>query len=315
MRCTAEDWENAKTIPELWCLCVFRDCQADISAAATKARMAIHDRYLARTMTLEEALSALSNVLHTESDAYVKCSDDHLRCKEEEPRPRKPLSDSQKAKMKNDSRSEFLQGVVIGLAGLAVTRIPVPGSVIIGGGVTMIGVAISVASNALATVASDPIDENFLEIAEPVPIHLPEVTADEFISEALATALNELLHNQASGISLGTALSSSLDRLQGAAIAGNIEAENRQLAAARDYALQWADIIRANAGLRYKAAWHLSAMNHDRPLCSNGTKTWEVSLCVLFIGITEWTQTTARNGFRQGEGVTPLEVNMLVDQR
>jgi hypothetical protein len=34
-----------------------------------------------------------------------------------------------------------------------------------------------------------------------------------------------------------------------------------------------------------------------RGLCSNGTKNWEVYLFVLFIGVTEWTQTTLRNGF------------------
>jgi hypothetical protein len=31
------------------------------------------------------------------------------------------------------------------------------------------------------------------------------------------------------------------------------------------------------------------AYGRHRPLCSNGTKTWEVALFVLFIGITEWT--------------------------
>ena len=58
-----------------------------------------------------------------------------------------------------------------------------------------------------------------------------------------------------------------------------------------------------------------SRLSPSRPLCSNGTKTWEVELFVLGIGITEWTPTAPSNGFRQGEGVTPLEVNMLVDQR
>jgi hypothetical protein len=38
-------------------------------------------------------------------------------------------------------------------------------------------------------------------------------------------------------------------------------------------------------------------------------------LFVLFLGITEWTQITPSNGFCKGEGVTPLEVNVLVDQR
>ena len=61
----------------------------------------------------------------------------------------------------------------------------------------------------------------------------------------------------------------------------------------------------------YDSVWVIELGNS----ISNGTKTWEVELFVLCIGITEWTPTAPSNGFSQGEGVTPLEVNMLVDQR
>ena len=100
-------------------------------------------------------------------------------------------------------------------------------------------------------LALDPSDPNFTEIAVPVTPTLSQqpITAGDGVTQQEADALNALFANLEQTIGLGRALQTSIDRAQGARDAGDAFWEGQQLAAAKNFAGQIANLSDQQAGL------------------------------------------------------------------
>ena len=124
------------------------------------------------------------------------------------------------------------------------------------------------------------------EVPDPVVINLPEFAVKEGIDEFQVTTLNEWLSSLAKGVSFANALVSAINRAQGAEVAGDSEARERQLAAARDFANQWADTLVEAAGLRSIVAVALSNLKIETISISQ-SELWEIQSEILASG---WTK-------------------------
>ena len=97
----------------------------------------------------------------------------------------------------------------------------------------------------------DPPDSNYTVIAQPTPFPVVHTTVQHSVSQAVANAINALADNKSEAIGYERAMITSIERAQGAAIAGNTDLATRQSNAAQLYASQFAQF--ANTEVTYDA--------------------------------------------------------------
>lgn len=110
--------------------------------------------------------------------------------------------------------------------------------------------AILVLADALQKDAQDPLDTNYTVLSEAVPLALTPLTASTNITPHEAESYNAWLTNLAQAAGYGAALSSSLDRAQGAAYAGDAHWEAAQVNAAVQFEAQLALLLDQEPAIR-----------------------------------------------------------------
>lgn len=98
-------------------------------------------------------------------------------------------------------------------------------------------------------MAADPVDPRFRAIAKPVFLKPPPIAAEGGISRSAAATANAFFTVAAQSIGYGRALSTSLNRAQGAAKAKNTAWEKKQMLTAADYAVRVATLYDRMASL------------------------------------------------------------------
>ena len=261
------------------CYCALNDCLRDVSEAASAQMQIVLDLYNAKKIGLEEALQRLKIIRLIRDAGHAECSAENERCRGEEPLPFKPFTPQQKSELRPSSKVDWRHGVAKWIVRLAVKKVsPIPPSGVIGAAslsIALFGTSILHAAKALEDVANDPIDENFQEVSEPVVIKLPQFVVEDGIDGVQVTNLNEWLGTEAKGTSFANAFVTAINRAQGAQVANDSEARDRQLAAARDFANQWADTLMEAAGLRPMVALVLSNPEIDAFSISQ-SELWEI---------------------------------------
>jgi hypothetical protein len=111
-------------------------------------------------------------------------------------------------------------------------------------------------------VASDPPDGRFTIIAQPRMLSFSPLTPGDGLTPDAADALNAMLGNYAQAVSVGEAFLTSLERVQGAGLAGDIDWYGKQMAAASGYAMQQAAVLDAQPALNATAesSWRASGL-------------------------------------------------------
>jgi hypothetical protein len=109
-----------------------------------------------------------------------------------------------------------------------------------------------VATFVLLAVIIDPNEPNFTEVPVPSFPKLPPIrpVPNTGLTASVADAANAVIANQAEAIGLLKALVTALNRSDGAAEAGDENAEKRQLNAAHDFAKRVAKVFKDAAPLR-----------------------------------------------------------------
>lgn len=97
--------------------------------------------------------------------------------------------------------------------------------------------------------ANDPPDSNYTVIAQPIVPDVPQLVAGAVLSQPLADAFNDLFANRAERAAVLIAMTHSVERSEGAAIAGDVGWEARQQQQARDFATQLATLDSQRPGL------------------------------------------------------------------
>lgn len=119
-----------------------------------------------------------------------------------------------------------------------------------GGGIAVVSGLEWTSSALTALISLDPPDPNFTVIAQPVIPAVPLLAADSDVPQEVADAFNALIINQAQTIGYLRALLTSIEREQGAAIAGNTFWEMKQQQAASMYERTLATLFDAQPALR-----------------------------------------------------------------
>jgi hypothetical protein len=114
-------------------------------------------------------------------------------------------------------------------------------------------------ANALSHCKADPPDSNYRHIVKPASYKLPAIQAGEGVNAVAADAVNRMLANQVRAPSLVEAWIVSIERAQGAGIAGNKQWVTRQVKAAAKFANQAADAYALDVSLRRGARSALEA--------------------------------------------------------
>lgn len=263
-RCTLEE-----RIIDL-CLCDFRDCQLDVAAVAHNARVFVVENS-PDPIPVPVALALLKAIKAVEKIGYEECITDLAHCRGIESVPLKPYSPQQKAVLKNSSDVSWRHGVARIITSIAIREAGPSKKGAVAFSIAVFGTALGVAGQKLRDLADDPIDQEYLEIPTPVLINLPDIIEDDFIGDVEVSILNELMKNQARGVSLASSLVSAVNRAQGAEAAGDSDSRDRQLSAAREFSMQWADIIVEAAELRSAAAVALSGLGIDFSISAQET--------------------------------------------
>lgn len=139
-------------------------------------------------------------------------------------------------------------GGISGIFGtVAVFAAPAAAGIFIGFGACCVVVAWTI-----ALLDIDPNDPNYTEVPVPSFPKLPPIrpVPNTGLTASVADAANAVIANQAEAIGLLNALLTALNRCDGAAEAGDKNAEKRQLKAARDFAKRVAKVFKNAAPLR-----------------------------------------------------------------
>lgn len=273
-RCTLEERLIAP------CYCVLNDCLLDVSAASTAQGNIVVELFQAKQIGLEEALQRLKIISLIRDAGHAECVAENARCRGDEALPLKPFTPQQKSEFRSSSTADWRDGVIKWIVRRAVNAptSPVPSTALTrmaSFSIAVFGTSILRTAQALEDVANDPIDENFQEVPEPVAIELPQFIVEDGVDEVQVTTVNEWLRTEARGTSFANAFITAINRAQGAQVADDSEARDRQLAAARDFANQWADTVMQAAGLRPMVALLLSNPEMERFSISQ-TELWEI---------------------------------------
>jgi hypothetical protein len=209
------------------------------------------------TIGTTEALKRLEEVKRVADAGYAVCDAVYDACRGAESSTFQPFTRQQKTAFQQSAKSNWRHGVAQIIVSVAwkVSESPIflPSK----------GVAVSIAvfgtssltvASKLRELANDPPEDDFQDIPRPQAIQLPEITVDELINDNQALALNQWLSNMADSVSYASALASAINRAQGAEVAGDTEARQKQIAAARTYASGWADTLAVSASIRAQVA-------------------------------------------------------------
>jgi hypothetical protein len=153
-------------------------------------------------------------------------------------------------------------------------------------------------------LALDPPDSNFTVIAAPQPISTPPIVANGSISAGLAVALNKLLANDSSEISLKLASLTSLNRNAGAQVAHNVIWQMNQLQAAKWYSLQLSSLMAKDSSLRQAVSSSLSGTSIDIAIDPNAVNLAQQQ--VAQVGFT-----SAQTSFLMAGGMTQDQLPFL----
>src|SRR5579884_776671 len=137
------------------------------------------------------------------------------------------------------------------------------------------------AADTLERIAADPPDSNFTVVAQPIVVPSAPVTVDSSVPPAVVDASNALLINLVQQNALLPAFLTSVERAQGAGLAGNSQFETVQLQAAGTYALQLAALFEIQPQLRANLLSALLAANSPpQPFPTEGAP-YPLSLTLL----------------------------------
>src|SRR5262249_59941214 len=102
----------------------------------------------------------------------------------------------------------------------------------------------------------DPPDAHFKTVVKAHPHKALKIKADKAagVTPKLARIINSLFQNQAQEVGLADAIATSVNRADGAALAGKTKFEKLQLRAVRKFRKQLARLIRMEIKLRLKAS-------------------------------------------------------------
>jgi hypothetical protein len=178
------------------------------------------------------------------------CSDAHFIDIQKCGIDRRHFTDDQKEGFETASLELGLIGWVGGitaLGALTVFAAPLAAGVILG-----VSMSCVVAQFSLMALSMDPNDPNFTTVPVPSFPKLPPIrpVPNTGLTASVADAANAVIANQAQAIGLLNALVTALNRSDGAAEAGDENAEKRQLKAAHDFAKKLAKVFKDAAPLR-----------------------------------------------------------------
>ncbi len=108
--------------------------------------------------------------------------------------------------------------------------------------------------SSLQKQASDPPDSHFNAIAQAKTPKAPHIKSGHGISVKVANALNAFVQNEVKGIGVLAALTTTENRVSGAALANNQRGVNRQLKVARKFRHQLAGLLVKDVSLRIRAS-------------------------------------------------------------
>jgi hypothetical protein len=163
---------------------------------------------------------------------------------------RRHFPDNQKKNFQDGVLAFGLIGPLSAIAAIGTLTLfsaPLAAGIIIG-----FGAACSVTAFAITLLNIDPNDPNFAEVPVPSFPKLAPIrpVPNTGLTASVADAANAVMANQAEAIGLLNALITALNRSDGAAEAGDKNAEKRQLKAARDFAKNLAKVFKNAAPLR-----------------------------------------------------------------
>lgn len=265
-RCNDQDWAMAENDPDIMCWCEQKDCMQDAAREHNRA----NENVLNALIPLDVKLQTMEENGVLVARQYKECARIYRQCRGLEPASEPFVNKDAKKTFKDTSRTYRNLGPAMGFGGLAVgllgPSVAKPAGFMVGA----VGVILLYVRNRLEDVANDPPDSDFLEVVQPSPIVLPRVEAGEYLGVVHAQALNRMVDAHGSSLTLLTALSATLNRAQGASLAGDDGAKNLQLTAARDFALESSDSLIALHAVRAQSSAALADLNQE-PI----TVTWE----------------------------------------
>ncbi len=130
----------------------------------------------------------------------------------------------------------------------------------------VIGGVAGVTGGVTAALSEDPPDPNYTEIAVPATLDLPQQAATPPMSQASADALNQLVATLGEEAGLARAVLTSVERAEGALLAGDEGWEIQQMQAAGVFASDFADVLRREVQQREAVRAAFAADGVDVPL-------------------------------------------------
>lgn len=209
---------------------------------AAKIRAGIHLRVTRFDADVKRSFArdwaAVKKTLRTQ--IAQTASKTHLQAALEEKRLEAALARSEAARKQADKRLEHAKGLAryasvafaLGARSAALLGgVPEPAEP----AVDALAVELKVEGRMMAVSSMDPPDPHFTSVAQPVRPAFPSLAAGSGVPPALTRAANGFAQHQATTIAVLDALRHSIERAQGAARAGALLAEARQLRAAAAY--------------------------------------------------------------------------------
>jgi hypothetical protein len=163
------------------------------------------------------------------------------------PPPKKPTRD-QKAALNNAADALQQKAIALALAGSVCTAVApgIPAKLACIAAYVVPAAADQWQAIKLRALArQDPSDPNFTVIAQPVvqTVHQQPITASQYITQQEADAVNGLLTNEEQALAIEQALSTSINRAQGAFDAGSTFWEDQQQTAVDNYERRLASLV------------------------------------------------------------------------
>lgn len=264
-RCTDAEWAQMADINP--CLCPFRECLMQAAEAQLACNTAVLNKYRDIITLHPEDVEAMMaeyaecRALHT--SLLRGCSDEFRNCAGLPPLPPDAPSFAADHKRRLSRGSSIAADVAGVLAFGAVASVSIPALVLgsVGAGAVGAGVAFCIlafATNrvggALRDAALDPPNPDFSTITRPSRLILPPITPAGELTQPLAARLNAVVANYAESAGFARAVVTALEKAQGAELADDRAARDRQLTASKEFAGAWAVVLELSAGLRAAAA-------------------------------------------------------------
>jgi hypothetical protein len=193
---------------------------------------------------------------------------------------RNRLSQAEKDSLTQSAAADNIAAAAAGTVAAGCAAVPSPDPVT---KACALGFAISAGllglqANIKQKLALDPPDPNFTAIAQPVFPAVPHLTTASGFTQGEAAALNALFANEAQAIGLGEALYASINRADGAAEAGNLFWETRQLQAAAQYAGQLKNVWAAQPALLNNVVLAFQAAGFSKTVTATDVQKFQNSV-------------------------------------